>query len=400
MPELRASSNGKGTSEIASVASAYAELAERLSAGMETGIDIGQFRQLYGEKGDLLSQITLYKYMDGYRWTHQDDLKHPVRAEDMLTDYRFTTAQYTHLKLNSELLRHWVSGYSLVHKKEVAVPILFVKWLSSTNGLASGNTIEEAIVHAACEIFERDALVRYLRRFDDSKFPTIDKSSINDYDIIEAINFFERNNVETVIKYIGRGIYPVFALMTFNHDLKPGHLGFNAIKAGASFSDIDAIKRCFTERMQGTTLQTEIGHGMANDEILKSPYLPIFFKGVCPMDISPFKGGEVSKFGNNMLNGTALEIEECVNIAKTLNTDMIVINHTHPVLNFPTVRVIMPGVSDFMKWWEYSKLNIDFIGNIDSNEDRYENTLVKMLKTFQNRQSTSISAQNIARRDT
>jgi len=375
-------------------------VAERLSAGMETGIKVGPFRQLHGEKGDLLGEVTLYKYMEGYRWTHQDDLKSPVMAEELLVGHRFTRAQFAHLKLNSELLRHWVPGYSLVHKKEVAVPILFVKWLSSTNGLASGNTIEEAIIHAACEIFERDALIRYLRRMDDTEFLTVDKSTIDDYNVKEAIGFLESKGVETVIKYIGRGLYPVYALMTFNHELKHNHVGFNAIKAGCSFSNIDAITRCFTERMQGTTLQTEANHGVVTEELLKSPYLPIFFKGVCPIDISSFKAGELTKFNNNSLNGTAVEIEECISIAKAMGTDMVVINHTHPVINFPTVRVIMPGMSDFVKWWEYSKLNLDFIGNIDVDEDRYEDALVKVLKTFRNKQSDSQSAQNTARRDT
>ena len=42
------------------------------------------------------------------------------------------------------------------------------------------------------------------------------------------------------------------------------------------------------------------------------------------------------------------EIEEIKRICTRFNTDFILLDHTHPVLNFPVVRVIIPRVSDFL----------------------------------------------------
>jgi ribosomal protein S12 methylthiotransferase accessory factor YcaO len=63
----------------------------------------------------------------------------------------------------------WVEGYDLVAEVPTYVPLNAVVFpyrpadggalfYSSTNGLASGNTIEEALCHAICEVVERDAV--------------------------------------------------------------------------------------------------------------------------------------------------------------------------------------------------------------------------------------------------
>jgi len=62
----------------------------------------------------------------------------------------------------------WVAGHDLLHDTEVLVPYHAAGYhqaahelpphtTTSTNGLASGNSLEEAICHALCEVIERDA---------------------------------------------------------------------------------------------------------------------------------------------------------------------------------------------------------------------------------------------------
>ncbi len=401
IPELRAMANGKGTSEIAALASAYAEVIERLSAGMETGIKIGEFRQLYGELGNLLSEISLYKYMKGYKWSHQDSVQDAVRVESFLKEYRFVPAQYEHLKYTSELLRHWVPGYSLVQDKEVYVPILFVKWISSTNGLAAGNTLEEAIIQGACEIFERDALIKTLRFMNKYPCPNIDANSIEDTTIQNILKYFKENNIEVVIKDIGQGIYPVHSVITFNKSLTVNHIGYNMIKAGSSFDATESLTRCFTERMQGTHFDFEAEQGMIPPEANPDKYMPIFFKGVCPLNLRSYTKSDTIPFDPKSIDGTKLEIDQCIEIAKKLGTDLIFINHTHPVFDFPVVRVVMPGVSDFIKWWDPRQATLNLIGNLEPVEQRYEEKLKTVLRSFGSIGSNiGKSAQNISRRDT
>jgi ribosomal protein S12 methylthiotransferase accessory factor len=401
IPELRAMANGKGTSEMTAMTSAYAEVVERLSAGMETGIKIGEYRQLHGELGNLLSQISLYKYMEGYKWSHQDSVQNAVQAESFLKDYKFAPAQYDYLKYSSELLRHWVPGYSLVQDKEVYVPILFVKWISSTNGIAAGNTLEEAIIQGACEIFERDALIKTLRFMNKLPCPNIDDTSIENETIQNILKYFRDNDIEVVIKDIGQGIYPVHAIITFNKSLTSKHVGYNVIKAGSSFNATESLTRCFTERMQGTHFDFEASQGMIPAEPNPDKYLPLFFKGICPLDLRKYTRADTIKFDPKFINGTGVEIDQCIQIAKNLGTDLIFINHTHPVFNFPVVRVVMPGISDFIRWWNPKQATLNLIGNLEPAEQRYEEKLKSVLRSFEYGSSdTGKSAQNQSRRDT
>lgn len=63
----------------------------------------------------------------------------------------------------------WVEGFELISREPIFVPLNSVicpyepkrncaLYYGSTNGLASGNTLEEALCHALCEVIERDAL--------------------------------------------------------------------------------------------------------------------------------------------------------------------------------------------------------------------------------------------------
>lgn len=398
IPSLRAFSNGKGTSVECAVASAYAELAERLSV-MDTGIKIGPYRQLYGEKGDLLSKVTMFKYMDGYKWTHQGNIKNPVGAEELLSKLNFSTDDIERIKLDSDLLRHWIPGKSLINNEERYVPILLSKWISATNGLASGNTIEEAISHGICEIFERFSLIRALRGINNIEFPTIDISTIESTWIRNSINHMNNSGIEVVVKDIGEDIYPVFAVATFNEKIKKGFTNFNKIKAGASFTSRIGVERCLTERMQGAFIEEEVGSSVRST-VNKDPYLPIFFKSDCDIDLSSLKNGPVRAFNNLIVDDPQQDLENAKKIVSAAGLDIIYIDHTHKYIDFPVVRVIIPGMSDFIDWWETNK-NPDFIGNIDYKEDAYEQTLVKMLKTFANESiDTSYILQDKVRRDT
>jgi ribosomal protein S12 methylthiotransferase accessory factor len=64
---------------------------------------------------------------------------------------------------------HWVTGHDLLHDEPVLVPHGAVAYgpqpaappcyaVTTTNGLASGNSLEEAVCHGLCEVLERDAM--------------------------------------------------------------------------------------------------------------------------------------------------------------------------------------------------------------------------------------------------
>ncbi|HEY9245534.1 MAG TPA: YcaO-related McrA-glycine thioamidation protein [Candidatus Methanoperedens sp.] len=102
----------------------------------------------------------------------------PLNAERTNDTYESLSESYPALYPDTLLLPRpfpystsieWVMGYDLMNDVEVFVPANAVfhpynpmDWnklfRSNTNGLASGNTIEEAVLHGLLEVIERDAL--------------------------------------------------------------------------------------------------------------------------------------------------------------------------------------------------------------------------------------------------
>lgn len=76
---------------------------------------------------------------------------------------------------SDDLVLEWIAGYDLLNDRETLVPLNTVLcpycpksrpviFFSSSNGLASGNTRQEALCHALCEIIERDAQAMVMAR--------------------------------------------------------------------------------------------------------------------------------------------------------------------------------------------------------------------------------------------
>lgn len=387
IPSLRLTSNGKGITKLITEVSAYAEMVERISAGLEPGVAIDPFFQISHNQMELLQKFITYKYIDGSIWSHQDtkDKDSVMQVESLLRNESFGIVDIEFFKMKSELLRHWIPAESLVSKKKIFVPPMFIRWISSTNGLAAGNTIGEATLHACYEIFERFALISFLRA-EPHQADTIDNSSIENETIQKFIEFFEDKNFDIIIKDLSfDGIFPVYAVIFINKNIPSENIMYNTIKAGASFSNEEAIIRCFTERLQGTDLDSEQKNTVKREHFEKDnkgDYLPLFFRGFCPVDLTDQCTGKVIKFIQK--NETNLDtcINRCITIVTSMKTDLVVVDYTHPVLEFPTVRVIIPGLSDFIKWWNPEKITRDFIGKYKKEDEDYHNTLFKVMSSF------------------
>jgi ribosomal protein S12 methylthiotransferase accessory factor len=130
--------NGKGVTRTAAKAGALMEAIERCS----------------GESCDLPVRYGTY-----------EEMKRIGPAVDPAEILVPTKGQY---RANTSL--EWVRGFDLIADRATFVPLNLVIcpyepaggrlriFYESTNGLASGNTWEEAVCHALCEVIERDAL--------------------------------------------------------------------------------------------------------------------------------------------------------------------------------------------------------------------------------------------------
>ena len=349
---IRIVCNGKGITPELAEASAYAELAERFSAGLFYPVFEERVRfnipALYNEE---TNRFLNYEWMDGYVHAHQDELEEStLRIEDLLANERhLTDTDIEHIK-NSTMARHWVDGFSITREETVKVPVNFVTYIHESNGISAGNTMEEAMIQASCEIFERHTQIQIIKP--EKTVPSIDPDSVDNIVIKDMIKYYHGKNVDVIIKDLSLGgVLPCIGVLFINHNLSPDRLEHRILIPGVSFNMDEGLTRCFTESMQGreTLLapRPQLDKPIVHRSRVNNFYL-LMKCCISPKDISFLEQGEMGAYRNTEIKDVFSEIEELKKICNHFNTDCILLNHTHPVLNFPVVRVIVPRISDFL----------------------------------------------------
>ncbi len=211
--------NGKGTTLKLAKASAYAELMERLQSNMlikkriATHI-IDKTSTIY----DSLLNKASYKYKK-YFFT--------------LDNIYFNVAEAKNIKTN----------------KIENIPINAISSFCHTNGLASGNTCEEAINQGIFEILERFCYQECLKgnnliqNIDISKYPLTKNN-------IKLLNNLKKKGFNYYIKDCSLGKFPVIGFLLFDKDKKK-----YSFTIGADISFNIALSRCITEMMQGVNFK-------------------------------------------------------------------------------------------------------------------------------------------------
>lgn len=343
---------GKGLTPELAQASAYAELAERFSAGLFYQVFEERVRYnipaLYDEP---TSRFLNFEWMDGYENSHPDEVQSShISIETLLAnETHLEKADIAQIK-ESQMARHWVDGYSLMRAQTVKVPVHFITYIHASNGLAAGNTIEEALIQASCEIFERHVQIKTIKP--EKVVPTIDIDSVTHPDVQAMVRFYRNNNVQVFIKDLSfDGLLPCIGVLFVNHNLPADRLEHRILIPGAAFNLEEALTRCFTESMQGrTTLQKsrpQLDKAVIPRSQVKNLYL-LMKCGISVKDIGFLESGETRPFANGQPAHVGAEIDRIKAICAHFDTDCIFLDHTHPVLGFPVVRVIIPGISDFL----------------------------------------------------
>ncbi len=349
--DLRIVCEGKGISRQLAEASAYAELTERLSAGLYYPVFEEQVRfHLPALYSDRTNDFLNYAWLPGYVNARQEELDHALTIETLLKKQTHLDEKTVTAIKDCEMARHWVDGYSLLTDRTVKVPVKFAAYIHGSNGVAAGNTIEEALLQAGCEVLERYAQLQVIKN--EISVPTIDRASIDNPQIRTMIDFYRNENVGITVKDLTfGGRFPVIGVLYTNRNLPPDRMEYRTLIAGASFNLEEALTRCFTEGIQGKETLTKARKPFDRPVIPKErvrDYYSIMKCGVSPKDISFLSGGERVAFENFNKSNIISEIEALKRLVRYLKTDCILLDLTHSVLKFPVVRVIIPGVSDFL----------------------------------------------------
>lgn len=262
---------------------------------------------------------------------------------------------------------HWVDGYSLTHDRTLKVPIEYVWTISGPNGRATGNNVEEAILHAALEIFERRAQITVLRNR--MVVPTVDLASIENPFVHRQVAFLEQHGIEVVLKDLSFGdALPCIGAYFVDHNIPEDFQFRHFFKVGASFDTNEALRRMFTEYAQGRrkhefldprsqTLTSDLNALLAADfrQLRTQPddcdnFLSAFMFGFVPYRDAEFlREGKTAPLNCKTSNDDCLgDIHQAISICETLGKDFIVVNLSDPQFDFPVVQVVVPGYSDVL----------------------------------------------------
>lgn len=337
-------SMGKGTTPEFSRAGAFAEGAEWLTAR---------------EIGDL----------PGYVGAHQRNVPNALPIEDLVSHIATATRPVIEQLRALDEAWHWVDAFSLRDERWLKVPIEYVRTISGPSGKATGNFLEEAIVHATNEIFERRAHITVLRN--KLVVPTIDIETIRHPLIRAQIDFVRGKGINVILKDLSfGGVLPCVGAYFRDRNIPDDFQFHHFFKVGASFDREEALIRTFTEFTQGRRAHEFIDSSAPDREEQLAKLLDHDFRQIrtqddeCDNFLSAFMFGFVPyRRADFLLQGEIVPFDpgpqyrDCLDdiaharsICEALGKDYIVLDLTEPQIGFPVVQVIIPGYSDVLPY--------------------------------------------------
>ncbi len=227
----------------------------------------------------------------------------------------------------------WIWGYSLTTNKPVMVPanLVFLPYrpdkmekhivLSDSNGIAAGNNLEEAILHALLEVIERDQV--NISEYNRLPVRLIAPESIPDVcrPLLDNLN----SKGFLVNLFAGSTDLPIPYIIAFLQHRKI--LSRCSVAYGSYPDPVIALERALTEAVQMLPPS-------GNHKGWLGSGAPEFYRSVSQEEI-PF-----SSLKNIATNDIRETIWKCVSILGEIGSEVFVVDLSRPDIPFPTVRVL------------------------------------------------------------
>lgn len=293
------------------------------------------------------------------------------------------------LEYDDEMIMDFLSGYDLVNNERILIPAPLALFRYSpkppainpfayhhTNGLASGNVLEEAICHSLCELIERDAtslaelnasalpynFLRTMTKYlsdnglqidpvdgtefvdDDNKYPDVDISNIDFKPISNLVKKFNDAKIPLIIKDITSPIgVPTFNASSIEWITED--YGYLAEGHGTHPDARIALLRAITEVSQTRAANIQgarddlrkISYGNSNSDEKKTWQ---FMKSKNTIQFSNIK----SFINDDILDDINFILSRLVSNGLK---QVVVVDLTNPQIMIPVVRTIVPGLETF-----------------------------------------------------
>ncbi len=317
--------NGKGASVTQAKVSAIMEALERYS---------GEWRE------DILVRRTVEEMMS---------------SENALDPRSLILPQRTAIYLMSQPVA-WVKGVDLLENEEVWVPASatfhpysspkdLALFRTNTNGLASGNVMEEAVVHGLCELIERDAwsICESRHRVIGEILPLK-----GDRMIQQMMEKFLTNGIEVRLKDLTSDIgLPTFAAAA--DDVRLQDPALLCLGMGTHLNPKITVIRALTEVAQSRLTQI---HGAREDTVRGKATRQMGYERVKRMNQMWFADSKKTTELTDYENHDTADLYDDLQVilaclVKRGFKHVVAVDLTRKELGIPVVKMIVPGLEVF-----------------------------------------------------
>lgn len=213
-------STGKGHTPEQAMASGVMEMIERYSC-----------HKYIAFRNDNIAKITCFSRLSENLFTLDTLLSILTESPDA--------------RMQTELMDARIAFYrgSTLDGRMVYIPLNLLTFFVTTNGMAAGNSLEEALVHGLCEVIERHCLT--VIRLGRIETPVIHPESISNPIAVDLIERLQRDDQRLVIRDFSLGLgLPVIGI------IRPVGTDNCLVTAGVATHRDEALIRALTESAQ------------------------------------------------------------------------------------------------------------------------------------------------------
>lgn len=318
-------------------------------------------------KGVTLQAAKVSALMEAIELYHAERVNLPViygRFSDLIATHRIVDVAEIARSATSEYRDNlpllWIEGFDLLQKERVLVPYESVHldatypqptgsgcFVSSSNGLASGNSLLEAISHGICEVVERDATTLWSSRHTQVRNERrVELSTVNDSTCREIFGLLDQAAMDLVVWDLTTDVQiPSFLALLLERDRNPDRLQYSSAGMGCHPTRDVALLRAVTEAAQ-SRLTLISG---ARDDVFRSEYRREVRRTERTLDHERLmKTGGVRDFHDIPSTKKENVRDDVVWVLERLDAvgirRVVVVDLTDPSVNLPVVRVVIPGL--------------------------------------------------------
>ncbi|WP_409199788.1 YcaO-related McrA-glycine thioamidation protein [Methanobrevibacter sp. DSM 116169] len=257
------------------------------------------------------------------------------------------------LKFNEDTSLEWTLSKDIISDKDFLIPTNAIYhpynsenntislFKSNTNGLASGNNLEEAILHGIFEVVERDAWSIFeltKKNKKEVKLDTIDSELIND-----VLEKFKNESIDIKLLDITVDI-EITTIVAISDDTLLKDPALLTIGVGTHLNPEIAILRALTEVAQSRATQI---HGAREDTVRADFMRKAGYERMKKINKHYFQENENKINFNDLKNKSKQSIKEDIDtsiseLQKANIKNVLYVDLTRKEVDVPVVRVVIP----------------------------------------------------------